>query len=174
MGDRTAPRPDGGFRVEPIGHVDSPIVDPGSAPRQPDEGAPPVALVLRPERPAIDGFRASDEIIVLTWLHRAGHSALRRRTPATTSAGSRACSNTRSPERPNPIGLYRTTIVAIEGTRIEVDHLDALARTTAFDIKPALGAQDRRKVGLQRRPRPGAPTWPIRRTPHSQELPVRP
>ena len=135
----------GTYVVEPIGYVQSAITDTDTAPLQPDEGAPPATLVLgKRMEPAIDGLQIGYEIIVLTWLHRARRDELVTHPRCDPARPLRGVLSTRSPDRPNPIGLHRTTIVGIEGTRIMVDRLEALDGTPVLDIKPALAARDQR------------------------------
>jgi len=89
-------------------------------------------------RAALDGLQAGDEVIVLTWLDRARRDVLvvhPRGDPANPLQG---VFNTRSPDRPNPIGLHRVRILAIEGPRIQVRDLEAIDRTPIVDLKPVL------------------------------------
>ena len=125
--------------------MESPIAEPELALLQPDEGAPGAKLVLRADlRPAIDGLRPGDDILVLTWLHRARRDELVTHPRNDLERPEQGVFSTRSPDRPNPVGLHRTTIVAIDGNRIVVDHLDAIDGTPVLDIKPVLGPPDRR------------------------------
>ncbi len=126
--------------LEPIGHVESTVTDPSAAPRQPDEGAPPATLVIRPElEPAVDGLRPGDRIVVLTWVHLARRDQLTTHPRNDRTRPPQGVFSTRSPDRPNPIGLHDATIVAVDGTRITVDHLEAVDGTPVIDVKPALG-----------------------------------
>ena len=128
-----------GFQVVPIGWVDSPLTDREHAPRQGDEGAPDAWLVFDPQY--ADGIRdlaAGAEIIVLTWLDRAARDVLvtrPRNDPARPLTG---VFSTRSPDRPNPIGLHRVQVVATDGPRILVRPLEALDKTPVLDVKPVL------------------------------------
>ncbi|MGH3767494.1 MAG: tRNA (N6-threonylcarbamoyladenosine(37)-N6)-methyltransferase TrmO [Pseudonocardiaceae bacterium] len=127
------------YELRPIGWVESPLVDPTTAPKQGDEGSPDAWLVL--DEAVSAGFRdlqAGTEVIVLTWLDRARRDVLRvhpRDDPANPEQG---VFSTRSPHRPNPLGLHRVTIVSIEGTRILVRNLEALNGTPIVDVKPVL------------------------------------
>ena len=127
------------YVLRPVGWVESPLVDRDSAPHQGDEGAPEATLVLDPTvRPAIRGLRIDSEVIVLTWLDRADRRALvvhPRGDPDRPECG---VFSTRSPDRPNPIGLHTVRVVAIDDTRIRVRNLEALDRTPILDIKPQL------------------------------------
>ena len=123
----------------PIGMVESPLTDRASAPRQGDEGAPDAWLVLRPELAAgLDGIRPGDEMVVLTWLDRARRDVLRVHPRGDLGKPEQGVFNTRSPDRPNPIGLHLVEIVAIEGPRVHVRSLEALDGTPVLDLKPVL------------------------------------
>jgi tRNA-Thr(GGU) m(6)t(6)A37 methyltransferase TsaA len=131
--------------LEPIGRVESPIADPTAAARQPDEGAPGATLVLRHDLgPALDGLRVGDGILVLTWLHLARRDELTTHARNDRARPRQGVFSTRSPDRPNPIGVHRTTIAAIDGMRIVVDHFEAVHGTPVLDIKPVLVARGER------------------------------
>lgn len=126
------------YEVRPIGWVESTLKEPAQAPRQ-SLGAPQAWLVI--EDHVAEGIRdlqAGERIIVLSWLDRS------RRDELSTVPGDNPQSrplgvfSTRSPNRPNPIGLHRVQIVAIDGLRILVDQLEAVDRTPLLDIKPVL------------------------------------
>jgi len=127
------------YDLEPIGWVESPLVHRETAPRQGDEGSPDAWIEIDVRfRAALDGVQAGDDVIVLTWLDRARRDTLvvhPRGDPANPLQG---VFNTRSPDRPNPIGLHRVEVVRIEGTRILVRNLEALDRTPVIDLKPVL------------------------------------
>ena len=128
-----------------IGRVESALTDRASAPKQGDEGAPEAWLVFEPGvAEALDGIEAGDELLVLTWLDRARRDVLRvhpRGDPANAEQG---VFNTRSPDRPNPIGLHRVTVVAIDGLRLRVRDLEALDGTPVVDVKPLLRTVEER------------------------------
>lgn len=128
-----------GIQLRPIGHVESPLADLAAAPRQPDEGAPAAWLVFDPEvEDGLRELRHGDDVIVLTWLDRARRDVLRvhpRGDPSRTEEG---VFSTRSPHRPNPIGLHRVVITAVEGRRIRVSGLEAVDGTPILDVKPVL------------------------------------
>lgn len=124
-----------------IGTVRSELRDPAEAPRQGDEGAPRARLVLTPDvRPALDGLVAGDELLVLTWLHLARRDVLRTRPRDDPDRPEQGVFGTRSPDRPNPIGLHRVRVVAIGPDGVEVDGLEAVDGTPVVDLKPVLGA----------------------------------
>ena len=130
-----------GIRAVPIGTVRSPLTDRRAAPKQGDEGAPEATIVLAAElHTALEGIVAGDAVLVLTWLDRGDRDVLRvhpRGDPARPEVGVFA---TRSPDRPNPIGLHRVEVVAIEDGALRVRNLEAIDGTPVLDIKPVLGA----------------------------------
>ena len=134
-----------GYSLRPVGSVESPLTDRDLAPCQGDEGAPQAWLVLDPGvLAAIDGLTVGAEVIVLTWLDRARRDVLTVRPRGDQNRAEQGVFSTRSPDRPNPIGLHQVRIVAIDGTRIAVRNLEALDRTPILDIKPLLGPVGRR------------------------------
>ena len=133
------------YEVRPIGKVESPLVDRATAPRQGDEGSPDAWLVFAPG--VSDGIRdleAGSEILLLTWLDRARRDVLAVHPRGDSGNPLTGVFSTRSPDRPNPIGLHRVRIVAIDGTRIRVRNLEALDGTPILDVKPLLGPIDER------------------------------
>jgi tRNA-Thr(GGU) m(6)t(6)A37 methyltransferase TsaA len=127
------------YEVVPIGRVESPLRDRADAPRQGDEGAPPAWLVFEPRvAEAIRDLREGDPALVLTWLDRASRDVLTTRPRDDPKRPLAGVFSTRSPDRPNPIGLHRVQIVAIEGLRVLVHDLEALDGTPVVDVKPVL------------------------------------
>jgi tRNA-Thr(GGU) m(6)t(6)A37 methyltransferase TsaA len=127
------------YAIRPIGTVESPLTDPASAPNQGDEGAPDAWLVFEPAvLEALDGIRAGDEVIVLTWLDRARRDVLRVHPRGDVSRAQQGVFSTRSPHRPNPIGLHRVEIASIAGPRVRVRNLEAMDGTPIVDVKPVL------------------------------------
>lgn len=126
--------------LEPIGWVRSVLTDRKDAPRQADENAPPARIEVRPElAPAMERLRPGTPVLILTWLHLANRNVLQvrpRHDPNRPICGGFA---TRSPDRPNPIGLHRTTVSAVDEHAIEVEALEAIDGTPVLDIKPVLG-----------------------------------
>jgi tRNA-Thr(GGU) m(6)t(6)A37 methyltransferase TsaA len=127
------------FEVEQIGVVHSPLTDLEAAPKQGDEGAPDAWLAFD-ERVAagLDGIVPGDELILLTWLHRADREVLTVHPRGDTSRPPQGVFGTRSPHRPNPIGLHRVEVVAVEGARVLVRNLEAVDGTPIVDVKPVL------------------------------------
>jgi tRNA-Thr(GGU) m(6)t(6)A37 methyltransferase TsaA len=127
------------LELKPIGMVRSSLTGRKGAPRQGYEGAPDAAIELFPEfQPGLDGVTAGDDVLVLTWLHQGQRDVLEvrpRNDPRNPITGVFA---TRSPDRPNPIGLHRVTVTRIDGTRLEVRPLEAIDGTPVVDIKPVL------------------------------------
>ena len=131
--------PGAAMGLVPIGVVSSPLTDPAAAPKQGSEGAPDAWLFLEPGVAAgLDGMRPGDEIIVLTWLHRARRDVLRVHPRDDPSNPERGVFTTRSADRPNPIGLHRVEVAAIDGARVRVRGLEAIDGTPVVDLKPVL------------------------------------
>ena len=127
------------YELDPIGHVASTLTDLDAAPKQGGEGAPEAWLVFRPE--VAEGLRdlaVGDEVVVLTWLDRARRDVLvvhPRGNPDNPETG---VFSTRSPNRPNPIGLHPVRILAVDGARLRVAGLEAVDGTPILDLKPVL------------------------------------
>lgn len=128
-----------GFQVIPVGWVESPLTERAQAPRQGDEGAPDAWLVFRPElADAIRDLAAGTEVIVLTWFDRAARDVLVTRPRDDPERPPTGVFSTRSPDRPNPIGLHRVQVIGADGLRIRVRPLEALHKTPVLDVKPVL------------------------------------
>jgi tRNA-Thr(GGU) m(6)t(6)A37 methyltransferase TsaA len=127
------------FEVKAIGRVESSLTDLESAPRQADEGAPEAWLVFEPEiLEGLRSLRVGEEVILMTWLDRARRDMLSVHPRGDTSRAEEGVFSTRSPHRPNPIGLHRVEITAIEGRRVRVRSLEAMNGTPILDVKPIL------------------------------------
>jgi tRNA-Thr(GGU) m(6)t(6)A37 methyltransferase TsaA len=127
------------LNLRPVGTVESPLTDAASAPKQGDEGAPDAWLVFEPAvAEALESVRVGDEIIVITWLDRARRDVLRVHPRGDTTRPEQGVFSTRSPHRPNPLGLHRVEVAAIDGTRVRVRGLEALDGTPIVDVKPVL------------------------------------
>lgn len=115
------------------------MTDLASAPKQGDEGAPEAWLVFDPAvLDALQGIHPGDEVIVLTWLDRARRDVLRVHPRGDVSRAQQGVFATRSPHRPNPIGLHRVEIASVDDRRIRVRKLEALDGTPIVDVKPTL------------------------------------
>jgi tRNA-Thr(GGU) m(6)t(6)A37 methyltransferase TsaA len=125
------------YEVRPIGWVRSPLSDRADAPRQADEGAPAAQVVLDAAMmPAAADLHVGAEVVLLTWLHQARRDVLAVHPRGETSRPRQGVFATRSPDRPNPIGLHTVTITAIEAEVITVRNLEAIDGTPVLDIKP--------------------------------------
>jgi len=127
------------YELQPIGRVESPLVDRAAAPKQGDEGSPDAWLVFEPD--VLDGIRdlqVGSDVIVLTWLDRGQRDTLVVHPRGDLTRPPTGVFSARSPDRPNPIGLHRVTILAIDGLRVQVRDLEALDATPIVDVKPVL------------------------------------
>jgi tRNA-Thr(GGU) m(6)t(6)A37 methyltransferase TsaA len=127
------------FEIKIIGRVCSSLTDLASAPRQADEGAPEAWLVFEPE--VLEGLRSihsGDTLVVLTWLDRARRDVLSVHPRGDKSRPSEGVFSTRSPHRPNPIGLHTVAVLAVDGVRLKVRSIEALDGTPIVDVKPIL------------------------------------
>ena len=132
------------YELTPVGWVESPLVRMADAPNQGYQGAPPAWLVFSDEfAEAIANLRAGDDLIVLTWLDRAQRDVLSTYPEDDESLGLHGVFSTRSPDRPNPIGLHRVNVLQREGLRLLVGPLEALDRTPVVDVKPVIDPSER-------------------------------
>lgn len=126
-------------QLRPIGVIRSALKERSKAPKQGSEGAPDAWLeVDRFAEKALNGLAVGDGIIILTWLHRARRDVLKvhpRSDPRQPLTGVFA---TRSPDRPNPIGLHRATVRKIARNRLRIGPIEAIDGTPVIDIKPVL------------------------------------
>ena len=133
--------------LHPIGHIRSTLRAREDAPRQGSEGAPDAWLDVDPAfARALLGIAPGDEIIVVTWLHRADRNVLEvhpRDNPKAPLAG---VFITRSPDRPNPLGLHPVTVREISGTRLRIGPIEAIDGTPVVDVKVALGPASHRSL----------------------------
>ena len=125
--------------LRPIGVIRSELKERKNAPRQGSEGAPDAWLEVRPwAADALLGVAAGDELIVITWLHRGRRDVYQvrpRSDPRRRLAGVFA---TRSPDRPNPLGLHPVTVREIAGNRLKIGPIEAIDGTPVVDLKPSL------------------------------------
>jgi tRNA-Thr(GGU) m(6)t(6)A37 methyltransferase TsaA len=131
------------YLLNPIGRVRSALKDRRAAPRQGNEGAPEATIELSPSVvEGLGGIRAGSEVIVITWLHEARRDVLTVHPRGEESRPLTGVFATRSPDRPNPLGLHRVTVLAIAGRELEVAPLEAIDGTPVVDIKPVLSEGD--------------------------------
>lgn len=127
------------FEPRPIGRVESSLTDRTSVPKQGNEGAPDASIVFDADvAPGLEGIRAGDEVIVLTWLDRADREVLRTRPRDDPENPLQGVFSTRSPDRPNPIGLHPVEVISIDGATMQVRNLEALDGTPVLDVKPVI------------------------------------
>lgn len=133
---------DDGYALRPVGRVESSLTDPALAPRQGDEGAPEAWLVFD-ERvaPALRDLRPDADLLVLTWLDRARRDVLAVHPRGDESRPETGVFSTRSPHRPNPIGLHRVRVLDVDGLRVRVADLEAVHGTPVLDVKPVLDGE---------------------------------
>jgi tRNA-Thr(GGU) m(6)t(6)A37 methyltransferase TsaA len=128
------------YQIRPIGQVQSPLLDLVTAPAQGDENAPDAWLVLDLELlPAMRSLALGDRLIVLTWLDRADREVLEVHPRSDPTRPLQGVFSTRSPDRPNPIGVHEVEVIQMHEARIQVRGLEAIDGTPIVDIKPVLG-----------------------------------
>jgi tRNA-Thr(GGU) m(6)t(6)A37 methyltransferase TsaA len=127
------------YRLRPVGFVHSSLWQREGAPNQGSEGAPDAWLDIDPIfAEALEGLRDGDDVIVITWLHQADRDILKVHPQGHHHLPLTGVFATRSPDRPNPLGLHRVTLRAIAGNRLQVGPLEAIDGTPVVDIKPVL------------------------------------
>jgi tRNA-Thr(GGU) m(6)t(6)A37 methyltransferase TsaA len=138
--------PGGGarYRLRPIGVIRSALTRRSEAPRQGSEGAPDAWLEVRPwAARGLEGVAAGDEVLVITWLHRGRRDVLQVRPRNDRRRRRAGVFATRSPDRPNPLGLHAVTVRERSGNRLRIGPIEAIDGTPVVDVKPVLGAQER-------------------------------
>lgn len=129
------------YIVEPIGFVRSELTRLEDAPMQGDEGGPEAWLELTPSAaPGLMGIMPGDELIVLTWLHLAERDILQVHPRGDLNRPLTGVFTTRSPDRPNPVGLHRVSVLEVMEHKLRVAPLEAIDGTPLVDIKPVLAA----------------------------------
>ncbi len=122
-----------------VGRVRSDLRDLADAPRQGSEGAPDAWVELDAAfASALEGVAVGDALVLVTWLDRGDRSVLQTHPRNDRSLPLAGVFATRSPDRPNPLGLHRVTVRAVEGTRLRVGPLEAVDGTPVVDLKPVL------------------------------------
>lgn len=127
------------YTIEPIGYVQSDLIRLEEAPMQGDEGAPEAWLEFVPSAAdGIMGIRVGDKLIVLTWLHLAQRDVLQVHPRGDLARPLTGVFGTRSPDRPNPVGLHRVSVLEVAEGKLRVAPLEAIDGTPIIDLKPAL------------------------------------
>jgi tRNA-Thr(GGU) m(6)t(6)A37 methyltransferase TsaA len=131
------------YTIEPIGFVRSDLTQLEAAPRQGDEGAPAAWLELTPLAAlGLTGLMVGDELIILTWLHLAQRDVLQVHPRGDLDRPLTGVFATRSPDRPNPVGVHRVSVLEVAQQRLRVAPLEAVEGTPIVDIKPVLMGSD--------------------------------
>lgn len=147
---RSSAGEDNRLEVKPIGVIRSVLKERSKAPKQGSEGAPDAWIVLGPSMTqAVDGLAAGDEIIVLTWLHRTHRDVLKVHPRSDPNRRLTGVFATRSPDRPNPIGLHEVTVRKVAKNRLRVGPIEAIDGTPVIDIKPILCTPQPEKIDRQ-------------------------
>ncbi|HXD48955.1 MAG TPA: tRNA (N6-threonylcarbamoyladenosine(37)-N6)-methyltransferase TrmO [Gemmatimonadaceae bacterium] len=145
------------YTIHPIGVVRSTLLSRVNAPRQGSEGAPDAWIEIDATAlPALAGLMPGDEIIVLTWLHQAERDILEVHPRGNLASPLTGVFATRSPDRPNPIGLHRVTIREIAAARLLVGPIEAIDGTPVVDIKIAVVGDNDRLRTMWRKKKPEA------------------
>jgi tRNA-Thr(GGU) m(6)t(6)A37 methyltransferase TsaA len=127
------------YTIEPIGTIRSALDDLADAPLQGDEGSYDAWIDLTPQfTRGLVGVAVGDELIILTWLHRAQRDVLQVHPRGNLDTPLTGVFATRSPDRPNPIGLHRVSVLQISGQSLKVAPIEAIDGTPIVDIKPVL------------------------------------
>jgi tRNA-Thr(GGU) m(6)t(6)A37 methyltransferase TsaA len=127
------------FELRPIGYVRSSLKSREAAPKQGSEGAPEAWLEIEEAFfEAIEGLKVEDELLVLTWFHRADRTCLKTHPRDDRTRKPLGVFATRSPDRPNPIGIHPVRVLEIVGRSMKVVPLEAIHGTPIIDLKPRL------------------------------------
>src|SRR5512135_3031243 len=127
------------YLIKPIGYIRSELKNVEDAPMFYTEGAPNARLEVLPAyMDGLDGIQAGSEIIILTWLHLAQRDVLRVHPRGDLNNPMTGVFLTRSPDRPNPVGLHRTRVLARHDDGLEVGPIEAIDGTPVLDIKPVV------------------------------------
>lgn len=129
------------YRLQPVGYIQSTIATREDAPRQGYEGAPDAWIIIDEKaKLAMDGLTTGDDIILITWFHKSKRDVLQVHPRGDINNPITGVFATRSPDRPNPLGLHRVKVLEIKGNKLKVGPLEAIDGTPVVDIKPVLPA----------------------------------
>ena len=129
------------YTIDPIGYIRSELTNLEDAPMQGDEGAPDAWLEITPQAAqGLSGIKVGDELILLTWLHLAERHILQVHPRGDLNRPLTGVFATRSPDRPNPVGLHRVTVLEVADQKLRVAQLEAIDGTPIVDIKPVLAS----------------------------------
>ena len=127
------------YVLYPLGFLQSPLKELQEAPMQGREGAPDAWLEVHASfAEGLEALAVGDELIVITWLHKAQRDILKVHPRGDGTVPLAGVFVTRSPDRPNPLGLHRVTVREIAGARLKVGPIEAIDGTPVVDIKPVL------------------------------------
>jgi tRNA-Thr(GGU) m(6)t(6)A37 methyltransferase TsaA len=132
------------YQIRPIGYIESSLTDAAEAPNQGEQGAPDAWLVL--DAAVHEGARdltIGSEVVVLTWLHQARRDELVARPGSDPVAPERGVFSTRSPDRPNPVGIHRVAVLAVDGNRLRIGPIEAIHGTPVLDLRPVRQRDER-------------------------------
>ena len=130
---------DTSYTIEPIGVIRSELASREAAPRQGNEGAPDAWLEVNSTvAEGLEGIAVGNEIVLITWFHKGHRDILKVHPRGDKNMPLRGVFATRSPDRPNPLGLHRVTVLEIAGNRLKVGPIEAIDGTPVVDIKPVL------------------------------------
>jgi tRNA-Thr(GGU) m(6)t(6)A37 methyltransferase TsaA len=131
------------YPIFPIGFIRSDLKRRNQAPRQGSEGAPDAWLELASRFfEGLEGIEIGEEIIIITWLHEAQRDTLKVHPRGDQNSPLTGIFLTRSPNRPNPLGLHRVTVREIDGNRIRIGPIEAIDGTPVIDMKAVIGSSD--------------------------------
>ena len=127
------------YAIEPVGVIRSELSSRAEAPKQGYEGSPDAWLeISKAFAEGLEGVGVGDEIILITWFHKGHRNILKLHPRGDRSRPLTGVFSTRSPDRPNPLGLHRVTVREISGNRLRVGPIEAIDGTPVVDIKPVL------------------------------------
>jgi tRNA-Thr(GGU) m(6)t(6)A37 methyltransferase TsaA len=131
------------FSLAPVGVIRSEIKNKEDAPLFYTEGAPNAFLEILPAcTDGLDRMKVGDEIIVITWLHQARRDVLKVHPRGDRAKPLTGVFSTRSPDRPNPLGLHRVKVLHIKPDRLHIGPIEAIDGTPVVDIKPIVESAD--------------------------------